>query len=298
MLQKFDDGGDMTAKLQPAVTALYLLRTGCVKPPLTKKTFDSDVAPAFAHKMSANELRASYEAARAALRAAGLAGRRPKSPVALDLTEDGRQNAASLIGIQTWPEDATWANLVVPQLVARLLGKESSEISSADGLRRAILTKYRGSAPKAKRLSETAQDEAASAVGSRSRDIRAVRKAILQRAAEQIADNPPKWLSEAERPVSLRAFAAAVKKTAQETKTGRIGASLVFISHVYETMQKRHPEWKMSLEQFKSKLTEAALADLVDLAVANVMEQEWMPDLHRSRIDDGVRRWDVVRIAA
>jgi hypothetical protein len=63
-------------------------------------------------------------------------------------------------------------------------------------------------------------------------------------------------------------------------------------------MQKRHPEWKMSLEQFKSKLTEAALADLVDLAVANVMEQEWMPDLHRSRIDDGVRRWDVVRIAA
>jgi hypothetical protein len=93
-------------------------------------------------------------------------------------------------------------------------------------------------------------------------------------------------------------FAAAVKKTAKETKTGRIGPFLVFISHVYDTMLKRYPEWKMSLDQFKARLKEAALADLVDLAVANVMEQEWMPDLHRSRIDDGVRRWDVVKVAA
>lgn len=191
-------------------------------------------------------------------------------------------------------------------MMAQLVRKDSSrgleEISSADGLRRAILATYRGNAPKAKRLSEAAQDDAASAVGSRSRDIRAVRKAMLQRAAEQIAANPPRWLAGDERPASssipLPAFAAAVKKTAKETKTGRIGPSLVFISHVYDTMQNRHPQWKMSLDQFKARLKEAALADLVDLAVANVMEQEWMPDLHRSRIDDGVRRWDVVKIAA
>lgn len=304
MLQAFYDGGNMTGKLQPAVTALYLLRTGCAKP-LTKKTFDSDVAPAFAHKMSTSELRAAYEGARATLRAAGLAGPRPGSRVALDPTGEGRKKAAALLSIQTWPADATWAGLVAPLLIAQLVRKDSpqglKEISSADGLRRAILATYRGNAPKAKRLSEAAQDEAASVVGSRSRDIRAVRKAMLQSAAEQIATNPPKWLA-SERPTSpsiaLPAFAAAVKKTAKETKTGRIGQSLVFISHVYDTMQNRHPEWKMSLDQFKARLKEAALADLVDLAVANVMEQEWMPDLHRSRIDDGVRRWDVVKIAA
>jgi hypothetical protein len=295
MLQAFEHGGNMTGKLQPAVTSLYLLRTGCAKP-LTKKTFDADVAPAFAHRMSASELRAAYEAARVTLRTVGLADARPRSRVALDLTREGRKKASALIGIQTWPADATWAKLVVPRLIARLIGKDTTqglkEISSADGLRRAILAHYQRKLPRTKTLSEVAKDEAASAVGSRSRDIRAIQKAMLQRAAEQIATNPPRWLD------PLPAFAAAVKKTAKETKTGRIGPFLVFISHVYDTMQKRHPEWTMSLDQFKATLKEAALADLVDLAVANVMEQEWMPDLHRSRIDDGVRRWDVVNIAA
>jgi hypothetical protein len=306
MLQTFGDGGNMTGKLQPAVTALYLLRTGCAKSkPLTKTTFDADVAPAFAHLMSPSELRVAYETARTTLRAAGLVSPRPRSRAALDQTPEGREKASALIDVETWPADATWKKFIVPRLVGPLVGKTTAqgfkEILSADGLRRAILVAAQRKIPKAKKLSEKAKDEAASAVGSRSRDYDDLLKTMLRSAATAIADRPPRWLLGAKGPtsqsLSLTAFAAAVKKTAKEAKTGRIG-SLVFISHVYDTMQKRYPEWKMSLDEFKARLKEAALANLVDLAVANVMEREWLPDLHRSRIDDGVRRWDVVKIAA
>jgi hypothetical protein len=107
------------------------------------------------------------------------------------------------------------------------------------------------------------------------------------------------WLSGTDEAVpALTSFAAAVTQMAHETKTGRIGPFLVFISHVYDTMQRRHPEWRMSMDEFKARLKEAALAELLELAVANVMEPKWMPDLRRSRIDDGVRCWDVVKLAA
>jgi hypothetical protein len=122
---------------------------------------------------------------------------------------------------------------------------------------------------------------------------------MLQRVAEQFAAKPPGWLLAPGEPtaVSLPVFAATVKRLAHETKTGRIGPFLVFISHVYETTRRRHPEWGLSMDQFKSRLKDAALANLVELAVANVMEPEWKGDLRRSRIDDGVRCWDVVKLA-
>lgn len=294
----------MAAKLQPAVTIFCLLRAGCVGG-LTKKAFDADVAPAFSHQLSASELRTAYEAARKNLAAVGLVTRLPRKRLALGLTPKGSQRAASVIDIARWPSDATWAKAVRPRVEALFLGgraRHLKELSSADGLRRAILKFKYGKTPTAKRLSVEMQDRAAAAVGARLRDIRAVRKAVLQRVAEQLSSHPPKWLIDTTEPtppsISLSEFSTVVRQMASETTTGRIGPFLVFISHVYDTLQQRHPEWGMSITEFKERLKEAALAGLVPLAVANVMEPEWMPDLRRSRIDDGVRRWDVVKLVA
>src|SRR5262245_45805522 len=173
------EGNMSTEKLQPAVTAFCLLRAGCTEG-LTKATFDADVSPAFAHRMSNGELKAAYEAARSILTRSNLAHLQPRTRVALGLTEEGRSKACAIIGLPTWPNGGTWAKLIGPRLIGGLVGKKTAqsveELLSAIGLRRAILAFKEGKTPKTKKLSEEAQRRAAAYVGSRSRDIRAVRK--------------------------------------------------------------------------------------------------------------------------
>lgn len=312
----------MTHPLQSAVTRFCLLRAGCADD-LVKTPFTKDVAPAFAHRMSAAELNEAYAGARKALLQDGLVALRPKKRQALTLTPAGRIEAAKALALPEWPEDARWRAFVVPRLVVLALGKLDENTlaatANADGLRKEILRVRLGESVKTKTVNDAASLRASAAVGTVQKDIKAIRKALLQRAAEAIAFGSANWPGAPETaPVPVRPpvlatptppfvqaaapdldeFARVVKEVAKETPTGRIGLDLVFINHVWKHLSRTHPEWRLTLDAFKARLREAALAGRIKLIISNILEDELIEDMLESRIDDGYRRWELVDLAA
>jgi hypothetical protein len=71
-------------------------------------------------------------------------------------------------------------------------------------------------------------------------------------------------------PLSDKAFAQSAFDAAKATKTGRLGDTKVFISHVWETFQRQNPDQAGTLDEFKQRLIEANRQRNISLSRADM----------------------------
>jgi len=100
-----------------------------------------------------------------------------------------------------------------------------------------------------------------------------LRTAILRQAVTSAAPPPPKTgTTTTNTPATLsdEAFAELTLNAAKATQEGRLGDSKVFISRVWATLQQKHPDLTLSLEDFKQRLVTANQQRRLDLSRADL----------------------------
>lgn len=161
---------------------------------------------------------------------------------------------------------------------------------------------------------------AAEAVGAQRSDLGALRLAILRRFVSDPAASPapapahrklkrtvekprhapsPEISPQAER-VSARpdpaGFARQVRAAARARAEGWAGNRKTFISHAWETVRERHPEWALTEIEFKCMLTEAHRAGLLALANADLKDKRHLKELQESAVSYKNTVWHFIRV--
>ena len=177
---------------------------------------------------------------------------------------------ASKLGLET---TSTSPSSVLDAWAAREIGMDGGRLTVAN-VRAHVLSRALGIAPlrDPKRIGAVAT---AHVLGIPRPDASAVRDAVLRgwfsdkrRTASSNGETRDRVRSP--EPLSLAAFAAAVKEVAREATDGRFGRHKVFIAPVWER-GRRHPMLASIQERdFKSKLIEAHQADLLRLSRADL----------------------------
>ena len=96
--------------------------------------------------------------------------------------------------------------------------------------------------------------------------------------------------------VTPKAKTAAIMDAAKATKTGRLGDSKVFISHVWETVQKEDPGLFKNRDEFNQHLLEANRKRDLDLSRADMAYALDQDDVKRSELIDQNSSYHFIRI--
>lgn len=178
------------------------------------------------------------------------------------------------------------------RLVAALAADAVGAAQSTDAALRAAVLRRWLSAPKETPAVRTAPVNASSVQAAAS----GASTSPAQDRVVPIASAPSR-AAPAQRP-DLDRFALEVKAAARLRAQGWAGARKAFISHVFQSLNERHPEWRLSDIEFKGMLAEAhragrivlANADLRDKSVARELQESALPYKntvwHQVRIDD------------
>lgn len=102
----------------------------------------------------------------------------------------------------------------------------------------------------------------------------------LEAASDREDVTPP--AARGGKPASVEELAKSATAAAAETKTGGFGDNKVFISHVYETMKKKHPG--LTMDEFKAGLVEANGRKLLTLSRADLVQAMNLEDVEASEI--------------
>lgn len=94
----------------------------------------------------------------------------------------------------------------------------------------------------------------------------------------------------------LDRFAQEVKAVARLRAQGWAGARKAFISHVFQSLNERHPEWRLSDIEFKGMLAEAHRAGRIVLANADLRDKSVAKELQESALPYKNTVWHQVRI--
>ena len=108
------------------------------------------------------------------------------------------------------------------------------------------------------------------------------------------ADLSPPRPAAAARP-DLQGFARAVLAAATAGAEGWPGNRKAFISQVWRTIESRHPEWGLSIVEFKAMLAEAHRTGHITLANADLKDKRNMRELQESAIAYKNTVWHFVR---
>lgn len=168
------------------------------------------------------------------------------------------------------PRDFGTDKRLVAQLAAEVVGAARPD---ADALRLAVLRGWlaRGAGIDQKSATEPA--------------------AKVKPLAPPVAPRPPA----ASRP-DLLGFAAAVQSAAKKRQRGWPGNYKAFISDVWDTLAKAHPEWGLTEIEFKGMLAEAHRTGHVRLANADLKDRTVLTEVQRSAISYKNTIWHLVRI--
>lgn len=94
----------------------------------------------------------------------------------------------------------------------------------------------------------------------------------------------------------LQDFACAVNKIAQNMATGWPGRKRAYISHVWQVLQDEKTIWKMSENEFKTKLADAHRAGHLSLTIADLRDRENIADVQASQTKYKNSEWHLIRV--
>jgi hypothetical protein len=113
--------------------------------------------------------------------------------------------------------------------------------------------------------------------------------------ADASAPPPPISSPPGMRP-DLAGFAREVRFAARSGAEGWPGTSKAFISHVWRSIEARHPEWRLTDIEFKSMLAEAHLSGLLTLVGADLKDKRNIKEFQESAIAYKNTVWHFVRV--
>ena len=94
----------------------------------------------------------------------------------------------------------------------------------------------------------------------------------------------------------LARFAAIVTIEARRRAEGWAGNRKAFISHVWQAIRERHPDWGLSEIEFKCMLAEAHRTGHLTLANADLKEKRSLKDLQDSAVAYKNTEWHFIRV--
>lgn len=209
----------------------------------------------------------------------------------LMLTKEGRQRALTVLGITDLPKrrkvDWNWAKKL---LVLRAIGLPVTPATieksgTAAWLAKSVLiSHHRLSLKDDAKAAEIFAALAWKAIGQDDGGTFALKHLFgpfLLRGTPPVAGAPPRSTdadhgspAPAAPPVAdgLPGFAAGVREAAQASPTGRWHGNKVFISHVWNEVQRRGGADGMTFEEFQERLIEANRAQLIELSRADLVQ--------------------------
>jgi hypothetical protein len=152
---------------------------------------------------------------------------------------------------------------------------------------------------------------AAEKVGAVQTDAASLRLAILRNFVSRsfVADVPRSRCgvadaSSAPSPITpppgtrpdLAGFVREVRFAARSWAEGWPGTSKAFISHVWQSIEARHPEWGLTDIEFKSKLAEAHLSGHLTLVGADLKDKRNIKEFQESAVAYKNTVWHFVRV--
>lgn len=118
---------------------------------------------------------------------------------------------------------------------------------------------------------------------------------LVAQPAPAATVSAPKRPAAAARP-DLKGFAEAVQAAARTRATGWPGNLKAYVSHVWQALAERHPDWGLSEIEFKSMLAEAHRTGHVMLSNADLKDRANLADIQRSAVVYKNTVWHLVRI--
>ena len=97
-------------------------------------------------------------------------------------------------------------------------------------------------------------------------------------------------------PVDARAFAIAVLSAAKACAEGWQGNRRAYVVKVWEVLTRTHPEWHVSIDDFKARLIEAHKAGSLTLAYADLRSKDTIDLVQASAVRDRNNEWHFIRI--
>jgi hypothetical protein len=189
------------------------------------------------------------------------------------------------------PGAASTLKNAVEALACKELGYPGE--TSVDAVKARVLCKLLGTSERLP-MKEIQKQLPRVAVGARNSKPDALRDALLQRWADPIGTSQPAPASaiqtepepepetEAVERLDLPAFARTVQAAARTSPTGKFGENKVFINHVWRHLQHEPGLPHLNLTAFKSALTEANHAGLLQLSRADLVQVMDQADVQES----------------
>lgn len=221
----------------------------------------------------------------AELRARGLV-----TPRKLALTDRGRAEALSILGVSELPRKAGWP-WVQKVLVLQALDLPFTPVShkhaaKADWIAAHLVIKHLGLTVRGEpSLSKVGQALAWRALGEEGKTRFQFHEAFAALVANKAAPTPtsaPNEPSLAE--LDLPGFAQKVMEAARSSPTGRWHDNKIFISHVWAEIQRRGWAGAMTLDAFRERMIKAHQKNLFTLSRADLVQSMPPEDVAASEI--------------
>ncbi len=121
----------------------------------------------------------------------------------------------------------------------------------------------------------------------------------LVKAPGQIQDLSPTGAAECperEPPPPLPEFTDGVMDIAKSIAVGWPGNKRAFISHIWQELRQRYPEWQFTEDEYKEMIVSAQRAGLLRLAIADLRDKTNVDDVAKSRVSYKNSEWHFIRV--
>ena len=99
-----------------------------------------------------------------------------------------------------------------------------------------------------------------------------------------------------EAPPPLPEFTSIVMEIAKAIAVGWPGNKRAFISHIWQELRQKFPEWQLTEEEYKEMILNAQRAGMLRLAIADLRDKTNVDDVAKSRVSYKNSEWHFIRV--